>query len=364
MPAWRYLESDRVSASEGLAVDEALLRSATRPGAPPATLRLYTYRSHCALVGRFQDVGAEVDVGFCGEHDLQVNRRLTGGGAILMGEGQLGVALTTSPRFLPIPSELTEQFRWFATGLVAGLRSLGIAAEFHPRNDIMVAGRKIAGTGVYRDAQGGLLFHASLLCDLDIPLMLRALRIPVQKISDKPIASVEERTTTVTRELHGAVPLRQLRETLRNAWAEVSGVDLRPESLTREEASLAEELVRERYGTAAWLSDRTPASPNGAPHWGQSVHRTPGGVLRVYVTRSAGVIQSLWITGDFFATSASVTGLESRLKWSPLATSPLRATVEREYERSGGIPGIAPAELAEAILEAGAASPAGGERAG
>ncbi|MEK7863974.1 MAG: hypothetical protein AAB295_12020 [Chloroflexota bacterium] len=50
---WRRLSEDGVGAADGLALDDALLRHAPRQG---TSLRLYTYRSHCALVGRFQDV--------------------------------------------------------------------------------------------------------------------------------------------------------------------------------------------------------------------------------------------------------------------------------------------------------------------
>ena len=48
---------------------------------------------------------------------------------------------------------------------------MGIAASFRGKNDLEVAGRKIAGLGIHRDASGGLLFHASLLLDLDVALM-------------------------------------------------------------------------------------------------------------------------------------------------------------------------------------------------
>ena len=51
--AWRYIADDGVSASFGLAADETLARR-LGAGASPPTLRLYTYVSHCALVGRFQ----------------------------------------------------------------------------------------------------------------------------------------------------------------------------------------------------------------------------------------------------------------------------------------------------------------------
>ena len=92
--AWRYLADDGVTAAFGLAADEALTRRCGAGLAPP-TVRLYTYRSHCALVGRFQRAAAEVRLDECRERGVAVNRRPTGGGAILMGADQLGVAVMT-----------------------------------------------------------------------------------------------------------------------------------------------------------------------------------------------------------------------------------------------------------------------------
>ena len=85
--SWRYLADDGVSAAFGLAADEVLARR-QGTGASPPTLRLYTYASHCALVGRFQRVALEVRLPFCRAHGIAVNRRPTGGGAIIMGADQ------------------------------------------------------------------------------------------------------------------------------------------------------------------------------------------------------------------------------------------------------------------------------------
>lgn len=379
MPEWRYLEDDDVPAPFGLATDELLLTEATRTGAPPATLRLYWYRSHCALVGRFQDLTAEVDLEACRSLGVDVNRRPTGGGAILMGDAQLGVALLTTTSAADGRTDVADLCEWFSRGLVAGLQELGVEAEFHPRNDILVRGRKIAGTGLCADGRGGLLFHASVLADLDIPLMLQVLRIPVQKIADKPISAIEDRTTTVTRELGRPLRARDLRPTVRRVWAEALGLTLNAQPLSATERAGVARLIAEKYSTPGWLFERTPPARVPRPvlsaggseteslpaviasneghlpleGWGESLVRTPGGMLRVYLAVSGGAIKSAWITGDFFATTPAVTSLESVLKWLTLDRERVGTAVETEYGRTGGIAGIRPAELADAVIAAG-----------
>jgi len=143
---WRLITDDAVTASFGLAADEWMAQHQTPERRP--MLRLYTYRSHCALVGRFQHVDTEVDRAFCAAHGIDVCRRPTGGGAILMGEDQLGIALT-----LPDPGEgggvppLRDRLGPFAQAVVEGLRALGVVAAFAGKNDVEVRGRKMPGSG-------------------------------------------------------------------------------------------------------------------------------------------------------------------------------------------------------------------------
>ena len=77
---------------------------------------------------------------------------------------------------------------------LTGLRHLGVRAHFRPRNDIEIQGRKISGTGG-TELSGAILFQGTVLVDFDVDEMLRALRIPTEKLQDKEIESVKERVT-------------------------------------------------------------------------------------------------------------------------------------------------------------------------
>src|ERR1044072_6117258 len=180
---WRFRPHDVVEAAAGLALDEAMRAGYARIADPTwaPTLRLYTYRSHCALVGRYQHLEAEVDLDACRRTGTGFSRRPTGGGAIVMVAGQLGVAVATRAPADQNPRELLGRY---AEGIVAGLAELGIEATFAGKKDLSVEGRKIAGLGLYLEPGGRLLFHSSVLADLDIGFMLDVLNIPVAKLGD------------------------------------------------------------------------------------------------------------------------------------------------------------------------------------
>jgi lipoate---protein ligase len=310
MSAWRLICDDDVGAADGLALDEALMHRYGRgeAAAEEATLRLYTYAPHCALVGRYQDLAAELDLDACRRHGVQAGRRPTGGGAIIMGPAQLGVAVTTRA---PTGARPRELLRDYARGIIAGLARVGVEARFRGKNDLEAGGRKIAGLGLYVDERGALLFHASVLADLDVELMLAVLRIPGAKLAGKGIARVQERVTTVTRETGREWSGAALREEIAAGVAETLAVSLereRPSVPEREEAAA---LAAHRYGTEQWLRGRMPTG--GAR--GTAACRTPEGLLRVYVGVQGGALSSVLVTGDFTAMPPELLRLEAALRW-------------------------------------------------
>ena len=348
MESWRYIEDDGVTASFGLAADELLLRSAAQGG--PTALRLYTYRPHAALVGRFQNMEAELRLDECQLLGADVNRRLTGGGAIIMGDAQLGLALAIPPADSLRTHDPALLFQRYAAPIIDGLRALGAAASFRPKNDIEVGGKKIAGLGLYADEQRALLFHTSILVDLDVALMLRLLNLAPEKISDKHIASFEERLTTVRRVAARQIAVEDVRQAIRSAFEQDRGVRLEPRPFTADEMTAIRQLEERRYCSPDWIFQRTP--PLDAR--GSSVCKTEAGLLRVYVSLAGWVLKSVVITGDFFGDRQALRDLEARLKWGSGAPDSVKRTVEEAWAETPRSPiwGLSPAALTEAILAA------------
>ena len=191
---WRLLDTGFLSAAENMALDQVLLESRAA-GESPNTLRFLQFASPSVLVGCHQQLDQEVRLDFCRERGLEVNRRITGGGAILFEPCHIGgeiIASRDDPRFQATPAALSERFtRVFCAALG---EHCGVDARFRPRNDIEVRGRKIAGTGGTTEG-AAFLFQGTLLVDLDVQTMLRALRVPMEKLNGHEIDSLRERVT-------------------------------------------------------------------------------------------------------------------------------------------------------------------------
>jgi len=320
---WRYIEEENVSASYGLATDEYLMNSQSVTDEFPVTLRLYTYRNYAALSGRFQDIKAEINIDSCIANGFQIGRRLTGGGAIIMGEKQLGICLASHTSEFNF-KHIRELYILFSQPILSALRSLNIEAGFRAKNDLEVGGKKIAGLGIHIDEKGGLQFHCSLLLDLDTNEMLKVLNIPIQKYSDRRlINSIEQRITTINRESDTEIKMEELRKLIANSFRDFFKIDFVEKGIRDDEQKIIEKLEHERYLSEEWIFQRSPQKDMT----GMSLVKTPAGLLRTYVGLKGENIKSVLITGDFFELNTILNEIESELKWSVLDRDKIKEVV-------------------------------------
>ncbi len=326
---WRYIEEDAVSAYKGLAADEYMTEAQTGEKQRQAWLKLYTYADHCALVGRFQHLQAELNLDFCRQAGIAFSRRLTGGGAIIMGSGQLGICLTSHTARFDF-NRLRELYMLFSAPIINALRELGVEAGFRSRNDLEVGGKKVAGLGIYVSPTGCLQFHTSLLLDLDVELMLKVLNVPRQKYDDKRmIRSVEQRITTLKRELGRPVPVREMRLLLQKHYAAAFDAAFEPQAFGAAEQARIEALSEERYKSDDWISQRSPQPDMN----GMGLKKTAAGLLRTYIALKGETIKSVLITGDFFQGLEVFRKVESLLKWSPLERDAIEQVVHSAFAK-------------------------------
>jgi lipoate-protein ligase A len=256
---WRLLLTGDKSAFDNMATDEAILRCVVEDKSS-STMRFYGWQPSAVSIGYFQGIEQEVDLDVCREKGVDVIRRLTGGGAVFHDhDGEITYSLAVKESHPRIPRKVMDSYGLLCGGLVAGFERLGIDAEFKPINDIIVNGKKISGSAQTRRF-GGVLQHGTLLCDVDPHLMFTLLKVPNEKIRDKLIQGVEERVTSVRREMGigdvSPVDKDAVIRAMVAGFERVLGIELVPGALSDEELALAERIKAERYATKAWVFKR------------------------------------------------------------------------------------------------------------
>lgn len=138
------------------------------------------------IIGRNQDLEAEVNLDYCLGHGVRVVRRKSGGGCVYSDKGNIMVS------FISRRGEVSAVFDRYLSALTACLCSLGLNAEKSGRNDILVDGRKVSGNAFHQLPDRSIV-HGTLLYDTDLDALEEAIRPPVEKLERHGVASVRQR---------------------------------------------------------------------------------------------------------------------------------------------------------------------------
>ena len=186
------------------------------------------------IIGRNQDLEAEVNMDYCREHGVEVVRRKSGGGCVYSDKGNIMIS------YISGRGDVSEVFERYLDMLTSCLRSLGLPAEKSGRNDILVDGRKVSGNAFHMLPDRSIV-HGTLLYSTDFDALEAAIRPPVEKLERHGVASVRQRVTNLSECLDPSVigSVEQLEDYLVSHFTDVA-VMLSPQQIT-----VIEELAKE-----------------------------------------------------------------------------------------------------------------------
>ena len=171
---------------------------------------------------------------------------------------------------------------------------------------------------------------------------------PFAKISDKAIASVAERATTVRRELQRSIEVGEVKRRVREAYADVMKIAFRDDTFSGHELDRIHALEQEKYASPSWI-DQTPLTPDLA---GTFQTKTDAGLLSVSLTLAGTSIKSIYISGDFFVGEEALATMERELRWSSANRETVAGTLGKLQSEGVSLPGIPLDVLVEAIARA------------
>ena len=297
---FRIIDTGVREGRANIAFDAALIEE-RQAGRVPDTIRFLRFPP-TALIGRHQDLSREIDLEYCDDNGVGTVRRITGGGAIYLDEGQLGWELVFHRASLGIAA-LPDLAREICNAAAKGISALGVEAKFRPRNDIEVDGRKISGTGGFFDGDI-LIYQGTVLVDMNPQQMLGALKIPESKLAKRKLDSAAERIVTLKELLGGDLPdIESIKAALIDGFAAGLGITAEPGAITEREEQLAQQYYDEEIGSDEFVAEIDNPGDQGEVLAGS--HTGPGGTIDTYVklegpTRQ--VLQRVLISGDFFVT--------------------------------------------------------------
>ncbi len=243
---WELIPGVPEAPPMNLALDEVLTKTVGRGERKP-TLHFWAWSAPCVVLGRFQSVRNEVQIENAREDGIQLVRRISGGGAMFI-EPPLAItySIHVPPAFVEGLS-FPQSYAFFDSWVIEALRELGIDAWYAPLNDITSAGGKIGGAAQARRF-GGVLHHTTMAYDMNMPAMLRTLRIGQEKLSDKGLRSADKRVGPLRQQTN--LPRETIIERMTDTFVRRTGAVAG--TVTTAERAEAEDLVQTKFATEAW----------------------------------------------------------------------------------------------------------------
>lgn len=238
---FRLLDSGLDTGRRHVAIDAALARLHA-DGRVGDTIRLFRF-APTVLVGRHQALRREVHVEQCLAEGVGLARRLTGGGAIYLDEGQICWEIVCSRRSLGVAS-LAHCAERICNAVAAGLaRQFGIDARYRPQGEVEVGGRKLCGSAgsFFGDT---LLYQGTVLVAFDRAHMLRYLNVPAPAVQEQA-----SRIVTLRDLLGQAPPPDEVERAVVAGMRDGLGLETASAAPAPLEAALAARILAEEVGS-------------------------------------------------------------------------------------------------------------------
>lgn len=319
----KYIRLNTTDPYYNLAVEEYLFRSADDD------VFMLWQNAPSVIVGKNQNVYAEVDLEYAEKNGINVCRRITGGGAVYHDLGNLNYT------FISTRGDASAlDFEFFTRPIRNALSKLGIECDIGSRNDIECALGKFSGNAQHCEG-GRILHHGTLLFGSDFSVMESVLRVDKEKLAYRAVKSCRSRVVNLSELIKEKITLSDFISSIEDSVCLELGAAVVPPPCCEEI-----DAIYERNKTKEWLYSDKRFLTN------YSIERKKKyqfGLVKAQLEIERGLISRITFSGDFFSTSP-IEKLEAAL----LGTNPNRLP---QIDPSPYIYGMSYAELCELLAQ-------------
>lgn len=256
--SWRLLDNHEYDIYRNLALEESLARINAGAKDKINTIRFWKANPSVVL-GRFQCVHEEVNIGFCQQQDIDIARRFTGGGAVYHDRGNLNVSFCLDQSESCVSRTLRELYWNFIGTIAKSLRNINIDATYDPRRScIRIKGRKVTGTAGWLK-QGVSFVHGTLLLSANLNTLQKALTPPTNQPvylrdgrSIRCKESKKDVVTTIAHEVSSVPSEQEIKDAIIVSFEEFADARIPEGETTEQEEAMADSLYHTRYAKTTW----------------------------------------------------------------------------------------------------------------
>jgi lipoate-protein ligase A len=150
---------------------------------------LYLWKNDkTVVIGKNQNPWRECNISLLEEENVKLARRITGGGAVYHGLGNINFSFVMWRQYYNLERQLKV--------ILNMCHKLAINGELTGRNDLTVDGKKFSGNAFYHGSKVSL-HHGTLLINENMSNLAKYLKVSKEKIASKGVSSVKSRVTNL-----------------------------------------------------------------------------------------------------------------------------------------------------------------------
>ncbi|WP_300704744.1 lipoate--protein ligase family protein [Bacteroides sp.] len=207
----------------------------------------------CVVIGKHQNVQAEVDEHYLQEKGISLARRFSGGGAVYHDMGNINLSF--------IETVNQPDFEYYLQQTIDFLDQMGVTAYSDKRMGIYVDGRKISGSAqcIHKNR---VMYHCTLLFSTDLEVLNASLRgnsdsenlLPGSQ-TVRAVPSVRSEVTNISEHLITPVTVKRIIRLLLHYFLEND--ENQSYRFTHKDVEAIERLKNEKYANEEWIYNKS-----------------------------------------------------------------------------------------------------------
>ncbi|HOE39993.1 MAG TPA: lipoate--protein ligase [Bacteroidales bacterium] len=252
------------------------------------------------IIGKHQNAFEEINADYVKKHNINVVRRISGGGAVYHDLNNLNYTIISNEE-----KGDDFDFKTFSQPVIDTLKELGVTAEFSGRNDILIDGKKICGNA-QAYIKGRIMHHGCLLFNTELSVLAKALEIPKDIISSNATKSVRSAVDNILPNLPNKISVEEFADKLL-AHMKRKFPAMKEYTFSQQELAEIEKNRASKFGTWEW-------------NWGKSPKfdinrhsRYTAGKIQVFANVKNSMIENIKFYGTFFGNNSNLEEIENAL---------------------------------------------------
>ncbi len=238
------------------------------------------------IVGKHQNTVAEVNLRYIIENNINVIRRISGGGTVYHDKGNLNFCFISNGK----EGHLID-FEKYTSPITEILRNFGIKARLEGKNDLRVNGLKISGNAehVYKNR---VLHHGTLLVSTDLTKLSEALRVSNGIYTDNAVKSIRSKVANLNELSNLPVNIEILKQQIIEYFIKKYRFTIA--GLTSNEIESIKKLADKKYSTWEWNFGYSPK------YQFQNSFKNKGSGIKIFIEVENGIVTNADIPGFGF----------------------------------------------------------------